>query len=298
MTLEAQINFLKKRGQFDEAYLLFLRQILTFQSDLKAKINREKLAILGRTSDVDSRLQMGLPLLEKNNIYIEGDAVHSDFAQFLLMLENYPQEYPPENITALRNLFNENDRFPDQFIQAFVAENKDYFSQLSQAYDIAPGTLIFIAKTVSLPFLEALAELLKPYLDKKNEVWLRPFCPLCGNFAGMARLEKENRQRHLWCATCHTEWAFHRNQCPYCSNNHPNGIRYFFDDNEPLYRVYICDECKRYLKTVDEKNYGYIHPLQLELEDMITYYLDEIAVKEGYRSPLWWYDLDMPRHAN
>ncbi len=34
----------------------------------------------------------------------------------------------------------------------------------------------------------------------------------------------------------------------------------------------------------------------LTLEDLITHYLDEIAVKEGYRSTVWWNEIDESNH--
>ncbi len=295
-TIEEQIGYLKKRGQFVDEYLAFLEQILTLQADQRSKINKEKLAIFGKTSDIESRLPMGLPLLEKNNVYIEAEVARSSFSQLLTIFERFPEQYPSETIDSLKQALNNNDQLPNEFIQTLIAENRDYFGQLAEALSIEPGVLVFIAKTISLPFLKAYADYLAPYLAEKDKVWLRPFCPLCGNVPAMARLEKEVGQRHLWCAVCHTEWVFTRNQCAYCSNTDPNGIRYFFDENDNLYRVYVCDQCKRYLKTVDENKYAFIHPLTMALEDLITHYLDEIAVKEGYQSTLWWNEIDAFAH--
>ncbi|HEX9971785.1 MAG TPA: formate dehydrogenase accessory protein FdhE [bacterium] len=296
MTVEAQILYLRKRGQFVDDYLTFYRQILMFQAGQKSKINKEKLAIFGKTSDIESRLQMGLPLLEKNNLYIEAEVARSSFIELLSIFEKYPQQYPPDKIAILLSALHKNDLLPNEFIQTFIAENKDYFSQLSEAIAIEPGVLIFIAKTISLPILETYADLLQSYLAEKDKIWLRPFCPLCGNVAAMARLEKEVGQRHLWCTTCHTEWAFSRNQCPYCSNEDQSRIRYFYDENDSLYRVYVCDQCKRYLKTIDENKFAFIQPINMTLEDLITHFLDEIAVKEGYQSMLWWDGIEKYDH--
>lgn len=295
-TIEAQIDYLKKRGHFVDEYLTFFQQILTFQADQQSKVKKEKLAIFGKTADIESRLPMGLPLLEKNNVFLEAAAARSSFAELLAVFDHYPQQYPPDRIEILRQALKKDDQLPKEFIQTFIAENREYFGKLSDSLNIEPGMLVFIAKTISLPFLKTNADLLLPYLAEKDKVWLRPFCPLCGNVAAMARLEKETGQRHLWCAVCHTEWAYARNQCAYCVNEDPKGIRYFFDENDSLYRVYVCDQCKRYLKTIDENKYGFIQPINMTLEDLITHYLDEIAVKEGYQSTLWWDGIEHNDH--
>jgi FdhE protein len=296
MTIEAQINYLVKRGQFVDEYLAFYQQILTFQADQHSKLNKEKLSIFGKGSDVESRLQMGLPLLEKNNLYIEAEVARSSFTELLAIFERHPRQYLPEKIDILKGAFKKNELLPNEFILTFISENREYFRQLSDALFIESGVLIYIAKTISLPFLKAYADLLQSYLAEKDKTWLRPFCPLCGNIAAMARLEKEVGQRHLWCSVCHTEWAFARIQCPFCSNEDQSLIRYFYNENSSLYRVYVCDQCKRYMKTIDENKYAFIQPVNMTLEDLITHYLDEIAVKEGYRSTVWWNQIDESFH--
>lgn len=296
MTIEVQINYLKQRGQFVDEYLAFYQQILAFQADLQSKISKEKLAIFGKTSDVASRLQLGLPLLERDNSYIEDDVARSSFSDLLSIFEHYPQQYPSEQLAILKDALDNNKLLTHEFIQKYISEKSDYFSQMSEAIAVEPGALIFIAKTISLPFLEAYADLLQSYLAEKDKTWFRPFCPLCGNAAAMARLEKESGQRHLWCTVCHTEWAFARNQCAYCSNEDPKRSRYFYDENESLYRVYVCDLCNRYLKTMDENKYAFIQPINMTLEELITHYLDEIAIKEGYQSMLWWNEIDASEH--
>jgi formate dehydrogenase maturation protein FdhE len=296
MTIEAQINYLVKRGQFVDEYLAFYQQILTFHADQHSKLNKEKLSIFGKSSDIESRLQMGLPLLEKNNVYIEAEVARSSFTELLAIFERHPRQYLPEKIDILKGAFKKNELLPNEFIQTFISENREYFRQLSDALFIESGVLIYIAKTISLPFLKAYAELLQSYLAEKDKTWLRPFCPLCGNIAAMARLEKEVGQRHLWCNVCHTEWAFARIQCPFCSNEDQSLIRFFYNENSSLYRVYVCDQCKRYMKTIDENKYAFIQPVNMTLEDLITHYLDEIAVKEGYRSTVWWNQIDESFH--
>jgi hypothetical protein len=127
------------------------------------------------------------------------------------------------------------------------------------------------------PFLSSAAEPLAALIDQ--ELWLRNLCPVCGGLPDFSFLEKERGARHLVCSRCDTAWLFKRMECPYCANQHQEHLAYFTSDNG-LYRLYVCEKCKNYLKAVDlrvtEK------PILLPLERLMTLDLDEQACGKGY----------------
>ena len=43
------------------------------------------------------------------------------------------------------------------------------------------------------------------------------------------------------------EWPFYRTACPFCAEDE----RIFYYARQAPYRVYVCEACRRYLKTVD-----------------------------------------------
>ncbi|MFZ5518939.1 MAG: formate dehydrogenase accessory protein FdhE [Candidatus Zhuqueibacterota bacterium] len=296
MTIAAQINYLKKHGQFFDEYLTFYQEILTLQESIRISINTERLEAFARTSDPRTRLQRGEPLIVKKNLYIEPRIATSFFNALLTIFKQYPQQFPAETIETLHQTEINDKHLPIELVQHYLSENTEYFIQLSEQLKIESSLLVFIAKTTSLPFIEAYLDLFKPYLADVNKTWEQSLCPFCGSIPAMARLEKESGQRHLWCAVCHTEWTFVRNRCPYCDYENLEQNRYFFEEHDSLYRVYVCDQCKRYLKTIDENKYRFVEKINLSLEDMITQYLDEIAVAEGYQSPLRWSNMDFQSH--
>ena len=120
-------------------------------------------------------------------------------------------------------------------------------------------------------------------------------CPFCGTYPRMAKFEKEVGRRKLWCPLCSTEWVYRRAKCPFCENDNQQLFRFFcIEDNSP-YRVDVCDKCKGYIKTVDERKKsiystpktGVTHGVEettiFEIEDVKTFYLDNIAQNEGYK---------------
>ena len=61
-------------------------------------------------------------------------------------------------------------------------------------------------------------------------------------------------------------------------------LGYFFSEEENEYRVYTCDNCKKYIKTIDTvKIDRFIYP---PLEQVVTLHLDMQANQKGFESGL------------
>jgi len=110
------------------------------------------------------------------------------------------------------------------------------------------------------------------------EQWLKGYCPVCGSRPSFAVLEKENGKRYLFCGLCEVKWRFQRLGCPYCFNNES---QFFTVEGMDKYRVYFCEECRGYIKTLDEKKAGE-EEIDLFWEDINTVHLDLLAISEGY----------------
>jgi FdhE protein len=87
--------------------------------------------------------------------------------------------------------------------------------------------------------------------------------------------------KFLVCSSCGFEWRFKRLGCPFCGNGDHKKLRHFNTEADGKgYRVDVCEECKRYIKTID------LRELKVEVvplvDDISTLHLDIIAQKEGY----------------
>lgn len=127
------------------------------------------------------------------------------------------------------------------------------------------------------PFLSREATVLSHALEQ--ETWRRGYCPICGGNPDFSYLHKDNGARWLVCAQCDTEWLFQRLQCPYCENQDQNKLSFFTND-VGTYRLYICDQCKRYLKAIDLRQFK--DEVLLPLERLTTIDMDHQAQANGY----------------
>lgn len=113
-----------------------------------------------------------------------------------------------------------------------------------------------------------------PHKDRRQ-------CPICGGAPSLSFLS-ENGARFLICSFCRHQWSIKRILCPHCGSGETESITYFFVEEEKAYRVYTCDGCKTYIKTVDVRELA--RPFYPPLENIITTHLDMQAQQMGFQS--------------
>jgi FdhE protein len=140
-----------------------------------------------------------------------------------------------------------------------------------------PELFHFVMGHALYPVLEAYAVAVAPPLRHQRS--LRGDCPLCGGHPDFAALEGEAGERRLLCARCDTEWAAPRVGCPFCGEDDPARVGYFLT-GEGAYRLYVCETCKGYIKTIDLRETWRRRPLSLER--ILTVGMDIGAAQQGY----------------
>ncbi len=115
--------------------------------------------------------------------------------------------------------------------------------------------------------------------DEHIAAWSRGQCPTCDGVPDFAALEPDSGGRRLLCARCDTEWSYARVGCPFCGASGDVG---YHPAGGGAYRLYVCEGCRRYLKTVDRRETWQRRPLVLER--ILTVGLDVAATGAGYRA--------------
>jgi formate dehydrogenase maturation protein FdhE len=126
------------------------------------------------------------------------------------------------------------------------------------------------------PFLARCAEALLPRPDFAK--WTHGHCPVCGWEADFAVVTPAG-ERRLICGRCVAQWSYGAHTCPYCSNDERSRIT-SFATRDGRYRVYACDECRRYLKAYDARNAT--RPVIVSVDSIATLPLDAAAQQRGY----------------
>lgn len=166
-----------------------------------------------------------------------------------------------------------------------LSEDEVYFDETAKSLEIEKEVLLFIAHGSIRPSLSLCAEQLATYLDK-DTLWEKGYCPVCGSPPAISILRGEG-ERFLFCSLCDHEWHSQRIYCPFCENKDQKILRYFFSEEEEEYRVDVCDQCRKYIKTIDTRKIK--RPMYPFVEQVTTLHLDMLAQNQGLQSghPLW-----------
>lgn len=153
-----------------------------------------------------------------------------------------------------------------------------YLENRHPGFGLDQGLFRFVMSHTLHPVLHAYAVAAAPMLN--DSPWLRGSCPVCGGFPDFSALEGSFGARRLLCGRCDSEWTYRRIGCPFCDNEDSTALGYFTTGHD-AYRLYVCERCKGYLKTVDTRETQHARPLPLER--ILTVGMDLAAAEHGYR---------------
>jgi len=271
VTIDTDSQILKKLDEQEKEegalplLLQFYRQLLRLQSRAKERVSIPDSL---RREAVVRRTERGLPALNFSDLALDWPLLQELFVEVAAAFAEYPQLFGeiPEQLKepragkkAVRAWFK-GDNLPPTLAGA-ASEN------ILQA----------IIHAALKPLLASYSRSLIGWVDLEH--WRRGYCPICGGAPDFAFLETERGARCLLCSRCDTEWGFQRLECPYCGTRDQNALAYFTDD-EGLYRLYVCEQCKRYLKAIDLRQAQ--AEVLLPLERYYTLGLDAQAQEQGY----------------
>lgn len=231
----------------------------------------------GRSSlsgeEASERLQQGYPLLAPEHLVADGQAL----AGLCDQIGSIAAERRPELAEALARIRGWLDERRDQ-IGALAGEYlREGRVREGEEAGLDGNLLAFIFINALRPFLRAQAQALAPWVD--DSVWYRGRCPICGGEPDLAALERGSGRRRLLCSRCDSEWAFRRVGCPFCGNDDPHQLAYYPSDDQ-VYRLNVCKQCRRYLKTIDLRQVA--GERLLAAERVLTVNMDVAARNAGY----------------
>jgi formate dehydrogenase maturation protein FdhE len=252
--------------------LEFYRALLQTQDRVRASMGTLEPTISANA--IQSRLSHGQPLVKFDELALDRPSLRKVFVEVAAVFGQYPRlfgEMPPW-------LTNQNTGKPltKKAVRAWY-DGKALPSALLEG--INENLIKTIILSTLHPFLAAHAEALADAIEPDS--WHMNFCPVCGGMPDIAYMEKTVGARRLVCSRCDAEWQFHRIECPYCRTQEQTSLS-FLADEENFYRLYLCENCKCYLKVIDLRKTE--AEVFVPLERLYTLDLDRQAHERGYHS--------------
>ncbi len=264
LVLDKLLQQLKERGRekgTSSDLLEFYEELLRIEFEAEERLGVAKVAL--KSEFARKRLEEGLPLLELDKLELDlsyfkevFSKVAATFLKYRHLLNPFPETFNVEELTPLEL---------KGMLEAWFEGKREY-------------PLSDILQAALKPFLSSYRRALACFVSQES--WRRGYCPICGGAPDFAFLEEESGARWLVCSSCDFEWLFQRLECPGCGNTDQNLLGYFTDE-EGRYRLYICEECKGYLKALDLRHFeAEFSPI---LERFFTLDMDLQAREKGYQ---------------
>ncbi|MEQ8173563.1 MAG: formate dehydrogenase accessory protein FdhE [Syntrophomonadaceae bacterium] len=262
--------------ELPEGYVEFFKSLENWQNEeslrLKKKFSPDKKDLFRLLNN--SRK----PLLEQFKPQIDLILFKDSYQRFLSFLKQERKDVESK-IDKLIN--NQNTIDFERVIKPGPVIDLASAAQLSDSLVFPQELFIFTLDHTLRPYLRVMAEPYYEDLGDERFSWQFPnICPICGAKSSFSRLQPEDGQRLMFCDHCFAEWKVQYLACVYCGHDTPGEINYLKVDDDMAYRVYVCEKCKGYLKTYDERSAG--TPTDLFIANIETVYLDMLAQDRGY----------------
>lgn len=262
-----------------EGYLDFYKNLESWQNQQQMKLKQDydpaPVDVVKTLVNTNRSMMQSIEFEYDARRYKE---VFLELLQFLT--ESRPETAP--QIEKIRSCANDLD-FQQLPIKVLEGDG-GYFSNLAEQFELPVELLIFCADHALRPFLRLWASPHRNAISEAGfEVWdFATICPFCATKSNFSRIRVTDGRRFMFCDRCFSEWETRNVYCVHCGNNSPKTISYLSAEDFPAYQAFICEECRGYSKSFDERQKAIrIDPY---ITNMETIYLDLLAQEKGYTS--------------
>jgi FdhE protein len=277
--IEKAVDALKKLRPAYANILDFYKKIFITQEEAAQHLQLEPIQIPEHVLAI--KVKESFPLIHMSEFVLDTDA--SDrLLEVLCRMALSANDVLATTAKNISDALHKGRLQSDLLYKNLLESNDAHFHAVADEIDVEKRALTFFVYTSVKPSLSVCARQLANHLAARD-TWTKGICPVCGNSPGLATLEGKG-ERWLFCSFCWTKWRTQRILCTFCENEDHQTLRYFYTEAESEYRVDTCDQCKKYLKTVDLRKIERVfYP---PLEQVSTLHLDMKAREMGYQNPM------------
>jgi len=253
--------------------LTFLEQVLAAQHEWRVQVGLDALP----DDLLKDRAGRREPLLSRGEFPVDLDSAGRLFRALSRLAKTRGGHVEAAALEIERALEDGRLALPALLKGALAEEGHAY--AVAHEHGLDPELLDALAEWSLHPSLEACAQALGQRVQEVG--WGEARCPICGSAPAFAELRGEDvtSLRFLHCGFCGWSWQFRRVGCPFCGCMDHTRLRTLVPEDDQRCVLDVCDQCHRYIKTVDNRSHFGLIP---EVEALIASPLDLIARGRGY----------------
>ncbi len=264
-------NFLVKEKPFLKEVVSFYEKVFSLQHELDPDITKDY-SLLNSKKD--------FPLIKTTEFFIDFNNGEILFEKICDLCMEYEIN---ADVTAkiIKESLKDSDFSFKSITQSYLAGNLSLPQSVMDNKEFNPQVFDFVLYNSLKPSIVKSSKIIAYDLKKTDQAGHRR-CTVCGSSPALSLFSKENGSRSLVCSFCWHEWEVARISCPFCNNNESESLGYVAIDTEKGIRADYCDKCKKYIKTIDLREYRKEIYLPLELIASIPF--DMKMNEEGFKA--------------
>lgn len=247
--------------------------------EVNVKIEEEKRKLLEKIGTVKHKdgISSGedLPVLDRKSLQPKLDKAPGVFSRIIELLREYRPELKGD-LEKIEKMIGKDKNGVKEMVKCVIC------AELVEMGDgINADLAIEVLELAARPFFEAYSRAASLRIPDKE--FFEGACPICGGEPYLSILREEAGKKLLRCGLCDWEWRFPRIKCPFCGTEEQKHLQYLEIPGKEGkgWKIEVCLNCKRYLKSVDTREAGEIRlPRVL---DLATLPYDVLAENEGYQ---------------
>lgn len=272
--LKERIAWFREKRPGYSRILDFYEAVWELQDESFGRIGIEPVYL--SNGEKESRLHQGLPLLRMKDFRLDVPASKELFRAIAQLGPKAPADLKGKLQRISESIADETIDW-NAFFHSYPEEK--LLKATADRFDLDLPALSFLVRASLEPSLRANAIPFKGAFGL--DVWSKGSCPVCGSHPRILALRDQTGKRYAFCSFCGFEWRIPRLLCPFCDDAGRDSLRYLSSDEEPGYRINVCDYCRNYVKVLDLRENAY-EPFP-PLEDLMTIHLDILAEGKGFR---------------
>lgn len=229
-----------------------------------------------------------------NDIWNIGQDENHKFAGlYIELLRTYGREYEKE-LNAIDSIFSKNIPFSKEFTLNILKNENKLLFDFARDNGFSNEFLSFFSVLLVFPYRKAVTAFVKDKIPFDNHN--SGLCPVCGHWPVISYLTEKEGRKILACICCSASWQFPRLKCSFCLNQNKEELGYLSIDGNNEVSAYVCDKCRRFIKTIrigeEESIYAnnryiidYLTTGDMDLAALQNKYLQESVLGTRYQSP-------------
>jgi FdhE protein len=211
---------------------------------------------------------------------IQAEKNHSFLISLLQVLLNHIPDYS-RDIETVDSMLEKGASRSRDLVKIILANDREKLLETVRVNDLSIEFMTFFSIFSAYGYRNSLSRAIAS--EYKLDEHSSGICPVCGQWPGIAYLTGKKKILWMSCICCGTNWRFRQRTCSFCLTTEKEKLGCLNAECEDNVSASVCENCRRYLKTVrvDRKDSAPVEGKPL-IDYLSSSFIDIAAAEKKY----------------